>query len=193
MEIINDKKERILSYATKRFMESGYSGVTTEEIARGCGVGKASVYKLFPSKYGLLLCCIERGSRNVEAELGVILADPLLPPDAKFDGVMRTVIKFLSHLSAPALEDVRRNAPEAYELLDTSRRRIIFENMTKIIADGKKSGVFRPDTEPAVVSHIAIGAVTHLAEPEVLSALDKTPSQLLSALISVLIDGCRVR
>lgn len=188
---MDDKRNRVLEYAWKRFMESGYSGVTMDDIARGCGYGKATVYKLFDSKETLLLRSIEFFAEKQKLIIGSTLDDKTVRPDEKLGRIMKPLLTALSHVNASTLDDIRRNAPEAYRMIDSKRREMIFKNITAIIAEGKKSGDFRADINPALVANIIIGAVSHAVNPVIIESLNLTPSQILDNIVSIIINGCR--
>jgi len=51
---------RIVDHATSLFAQRGYDGVRLSELARELGVGKATLYRHFPSKQALFIDCVER-------------------------------------------------------------------------------------------------------------------------------------
>jgi len=53
-------RSRIVERATELFAERGYDGVRLSEVARDVGVGKATLYRHFPSKLALFVDCVER-------------------------------------------------------------------------------------------------------------------------------------
>jgi AcrR family transcriptional regulator len=54
----NPTCDRIISAAFKAFMENGYSGTSTLEIATRAKVSKRDLYARFPNKQAILLACI---------------------------------------------------------------------------------------------------------------------------------------
>ena len=69
------KKDQVLSYAVKRFMASGYSGVLMDDIARGCGISKATLYMLFPSKQALISACINFIKSDIGGKVSAVVED----------------------------------------------------------------------------------------------------------------------
>lgn len=188
---MEDKKKRILDFAWKAFMTSGYSNVTMDDIAHGCGVGKATVYKLFPSKEDLLLCSITFFAAGIKENIDAVLENEAIPHAEKLERLMSPILASLSPVNAAALDDIQRNAPEAFVLIDKKRREMIFANITKIIEDGKNGGVFREDVSSTLVAHVIVGALTHLANPVFLAELDCTPAQMIRSAVEIVISGCR--
>ena len=184
-------KERIYETAFQQFMQVGFSGVTMDRIARSCGIGKATLYKYFASKEKLLLDCIDYYTEKLGAEMENILADPSLSPQSKATGFVAPVVRFVSRINGSvALQDIRRNVPEAYEKINENRRKLIFANIVRIVEEGKRSGVFRDDINSSLVAHILIGAITHIGTPEILDEIGLPPAQLIETTLSVIWEGC---
>ncbi|MDR3644226.1 MAG: TetR/AcrR family transcriptional regulator [Clostridia bacterium] len=187
---INNIEARICDCALQRFTASGYSGVTMEEIARSCGIGKATLYKHFASKEALMLACVDYAAGHVGAAAQSVIEDPAATPVQKLEGIVGAVIHFISHINGPAVSDIRRNIPQAWERIETARHRLIFSNITRIINEGKESGVFLETLEPMLVANILIGAASQITTPEVLEELGGTPGQIFGGVLSVVIGGC---
>lgn len=185
-----DQRDKICETAFGMFLQTGYSGVTTEQIARRCGVGKATLYKHFSSKEALILGCVDYYTSRISAEIEEIVANPELTPQQKITGFIAPVVRFVSGISPGVLGDIRRNVPEAYEKIDQNRRRIIGNVFARILREGKESGIFRADLNDLLVTHLIIGAVTHLCSPRVLGELGLSGGELLNETLSTIWEGC---
>lgn len=69
---------RVIHYAAGIFIERSYDTATVEEIAMAAGVGKASVYRMFGDKAGLLDAVMDHAARHMAAACAVRL-DPARP------------------------------------------------------------------------------------------------------------------
>jgi AcrR family transcriptional regulator len=56
----DDTRQRIVEHATRLFADRGYDGVRISEVARALGIGKATIYRYFPSKQALFVDCVEK-------------------------------------------------------------------------------------------------------------------------------------
>ena len=74
-------KKRILTVCVKLFLEKGYEGTTTAEIARAAGMTPSSFFRAFPSKEALLLELVRRmfGGQFDLAGQHSGAADPVFP------------------------------------------------------------------------------------------------------------------
>ena len=67
-------KDTIIAVATDLFYKKGYFATSISEIARGCGIQKASIYYHFPCKEDMLLAIMETTMQDLTAGLEVGLA-----------------------------------------------------------------------------------------------------------------------
>lgn len=185
-----DQIDRILNTAFTLFTGVSYSGVTMDQIARGCGIGKATLYKYFPSKEALMLSCVDYFTGKIGAQVERIVSNPSLSPQQKVTEFFIPVVQFSAHINTAVLGDMERSVPEAYELLDQNRRRIILSTITRIVQEAKQGGIFREDLDGTLVAHILIGAVTQLCSPPVLAEYGLPVGQLLQSALSVVWEGC---
>lgn len=185
-----DRKDRIRETAFQMFTGIGYSAVTMDQIARGCGMGKATLYQYFPSKKDLILSCIDYFTEKIGEEVEEIVADQSLSPQQKINRFITPVIQFVSRIHAGTLNDLQRSVPEAYEKIDQNRRKIILTNIVRIVKEGKEQGIFRADLDGTLVAHILIGAISHLSTPQVLEEIGLPTGQLFKLTLSVIWEGC---
>jgi AcrR family transcriptional regulator len=185
-----DTRHRILTAATGLFMSAGYSPVSMEQVARESGVGKATLYRYFPSKEALMISVAQTVTEQVAAETEAVLGDAGLSPRRKAEGIIAPVLRIVARVNPAALADIRRAVPEAYALIDRNRRTLIQRNIAQVVREGQASGAMRGDVSGELVAHLLIGALSHLSVPEVLIELGVPPEQLLNKVLSVVWEGC---
>lgn len=185
-----DKRDQVLSYALKRFMAIGYSGVLMDDIARGCGISKATLYMLFPSKEALIFACIDTIRNDVGSKVAAVVEDSSLSLVEKLNQFFSPIARLLSFVNIAALDDIQRNVPEVYAQIDQVRRGLILKNIGALLRLGKQTGDVRSDVDETVVAHIIIGTATHIISPDILAEFGMTPDRILESVKSVIIRGC---
>ncbi len=185
-----DNRNRILEYSFKAFSSMGFQQVTMDDIARGVGMGKGTVYKLFPSKDALIMDTIDFFARQMEERLRIIIADDQLTPEDKLKLFTKTVYKQLKKVNPAVLASLERVMPEAYHMIEQKRQKLILTNVKELIDEGKKSGIFVEGTDGKLIAHILIGSIRHLTEYDVISGMDYNVEQLFSSIITVIMRGC---
>lgn len=63
------RREQVIRVAIAEFARGGYSGTSTETIARGAGVSQPYLFRLFGDKSALHAQCVERAFADTEAAL----------------------------------------------------------------------------------------------------------------------------
>jgi AcrR family transcriptional regulator len=81
-------KDTIVAVATDLFFKKGYFATSISEIARGCGIQKASIYYHFPCKEDMLLAIMEATMQDLTAGLEEELAAA-----GDIEGKMRAAVR----------------------------------------------------------------------------------------------------
>ncbi|MFM8273880.1 MAG: TetR/AcrR family transcriptional regulator [Gemmata sp.] len=70
------RKTQILDTAARVFATYGFANTQVQTIANHIGVGNGTVYRYFPTKEQLFLSAVERGLKELEAEMDAVMAHP---------------------------------------------------------------------------------------------------------------------
>jgi AcrR family transcriptional regulator len=76
-ELEGRRKAQILDTAARVFATFGFANTQVQTIANHVGVGNGTVYRYFPTKEQLFLSAVERGLKELEAEMDAVLSQPL--------------------------------------------------------------------------------------------------------------------
>lgn len=141
-------RERILAAAFAAFMQHGYAGASTQEIARGARVSKRDLYAQFGSKQAMLAACIESRAERMQAPL------PLPPPHDRA-ALAATLAAFGERLLLEAtraevlavwrlaITEADR-APEVGRTLDELGRHGTQRMLSTLLADAQAAGLLLP-------------------------------------------------
>jgi len=78
-ELESRRKAQILDVAARVFATYGFANTQVQTIANHLGVGNGTIYRYFPTKDQLFLAAVERGLKELEAEMDRILESPRDP------------------------------------------------------------------------------------------------------------------
>jgi AcrR family transcriptional regulator len=108
--------QRILWTATPLFIAHGYTGTTSDEIARACGISKTTLYKNFPTKESLLQYGINVLFGMIKADNDAIFAQTDVPPRQRIAEIMERTTGVFGFVSSPTLiHDIKRSAPAVWD------------------------------------------------------------------------------
>jgi AcrR family transcriptional regulator len=88
------RKAQILDTAARVFAGFGFAATDVQVIADRLGVGKGTVYRYFPTKEALFLAAVERGLRELTAEMDAVLDDPADDPVGQTRRAVRRYLEF---------------------------------------------------------------------------------------------------
>ncbi len=185
-----NKRSRIMDFAFSKFNAVGISQVTMDDIAKGVGMGKGTLYKYFPSKEYLILQTIDYFAGLVERNIEKILADDELTTVQKLNTFLKNVAGQLAKINPGILEYMERSMPAAYEKITEARERIMLNNLVRLLKEGKKNGLFHPQMDERLVTHMMIASVSHLVHYNVMEDMNITFDQLFTSIVTVMLWGC---
>lgn len=187
--ISEEKRNRILDYAFRKFITAGIAQITMDDIARGVGMGKGTLYQYFPSKEGLILHTIDYIVFDFEKKLDRIMEDQSLTSVEKLSLYLKAMAERLSSLNPSLLEYLERSMPAAYEKIEKIRQHIIEDKLGRLLAEGKKDGLFDSSIEDGLVIQMMIGSVNHIIHTHAYNR-NMGSDQLFRSIISILLKGC---
>jgi AcrR family transcriptional regulator len=141
-------RDRILSAAFGAFMERGYAGASTLDIARRARVSKRDLYAQFGSKQAMLAACIAERTERMRQPLD-------LPVPRSAEALAATLMAFgttmLREVSRPevlatyrlAIAEAER-APELARTLDQLGRATNLAALTKLLLAAQAGGLLGP-------------------------------------------------
>lgn len=154
------RREVILNAAAELFAGRDYASVQVEEVAKRAGVGKATLYRYFPSKEELYLESLERALGGLEQKLNAEIAPQQVPASVRLSAMVSALVGTLSE----QLQTLKRLGGDQSELADRTHRIIGRRSertataLQRVMADGMASGEFRKiDLE--IVPILVIGMV----------------------------------
>ena len=104
-----ERYDKILEKAAKLFLDNGFDGTTTNEIARHADISIGSLYQYFDSKKAIVAALTGRyveALKEVTSDLATDTA--VLPTDAAVDRLLNPILRF--HLSYPEFSSLWLNA-----------------------------------------------------------------------------------
>ncbi len=146
--------------ATALFAEQGFDSVSVAAIAKRAGVCKANIFHHFPSKEALYLAVTHCAS----AEHGAFAEALFDAPENSAEKVRKLIQFNVSNM----LDHSQRTRLLLREISDPGHARVHqlarlmlrrnFSAVVKIFEQGRDSGEFRPDIDPAAAAMLVSGA-----------------------------------
>jgi len=185
----DDVAARIIAVARQYFFAHGFRGVTMDDLAGELGMSKKTLYAFFPTKTDLLRAVLLDKFRRVEADLQLIVT---AFPNDMLDSLRQLLACLQRHteeIRPPFVRDIRREAPQLFELVQTRRRQIIERYFGSLLEGCRKAGIVRKDISTRLIIEILLGATEAIMNPIRMAELDLTPKTGYSTIINVVFEG----
>lgn len=164
--LVPEEKQRILLYTRERFLTEGFAKITIDEIARELSISKNTFYKYFPNKDILIQESIQTVIQEVSARVKLLLASDSNAIE-KFTGLIVILTKNVIRFSNKFLSDMQVHTPHIWEKVDEIRKKLMFDNISKIIKQGQAEKLFI-DYPPEIILGVFIGGMRNIVNPDFL-------------------------
>lgn len=183
-----EEKQRILDVASSKFMESGITKVTLDEVATELGMSKKTVYKFFPSKDVLLHTIVKMLLSRIEREVTAIVSSDE-PFESKLTRILTLVGRQVRHFSRQFQLDIQRFAPSLWNEIDRFRRERIFSQVKHIFEQAKRENIFRSDLNIDLFYLVFISTVQGIMNPKTLSENSFSAEDAFRGIFHILLEG----
>lgn len=181
--------QRIVTAARQHFFAHGFRGVTMDDLAGELGMSKKTLYASFPSKAELLHAVLMDKFRTVEADLERITAGFSKDMLDSLHQLLACLQRHAEEIQQPFVRDIRREAPEMFELVQSRRRQVIQRYFGKLFDQCCRAGIVRKDISTRLIIEILLGATEAIINPTKLAELDLTPRAGFSTVTAVILEG----
>jgi AcrR family transcriptional regulator len=172
----------ILDAALELLVEVGYSGLTVEGIASRAGVGKATIYRRWPSKLPLVIEAFGRLPGLEESDTGDLVTD--------LERMLRSYLEVFSATPlgavVPSLAGELPHNPELMELfapLVRARRQPLIRALERGVARGE----IPSDTDLSLAADLIVGPIT----VRLFFSRARVSAKLVPAIVRLALDGIR--
>ena len=187
--LTNPAAHRIVTAARRHFFAHGFRSVTMDDLAEELGMSKKTLYASFPSKEALLRAVLLDKFRSVELDLERIASASSTDVLDSLHQLLACVQRHAEEIQPPFVRDIRREAPEMFQLVQSRRRDVIQSYFGKILDEGRRAGIFRKDISSRLMIEILLGATEAIMNPPKMAELGLTPKTGFLAIIAVVLEG----
>ncbi len=157
-------KEKIIEFGAEKFFKEGFHKVTMEELSSDLRMSKKTIYKYFQSKEEL----VDEITKHFMNHMRSMIL-PVLNSDKnaveKLEGLLGVLATASQKVSSKMIDDMRRHFPARWSEIDKFRTEMMFGNLTRVIEQGKREGLFlNYPTEIVMTTFVA--AMRSVVNPE---------------------------
>ena len=184
---ISDEKMKILNYAQERFFREGFYKISMDELSKELGMSKSTLYKYFPSKIDILHDAIMLLISTVKSKIiGSISSDKNAVE--KFVMVIKVLTATITRFSDKFMSDLQHHAPQIWIEVDQTRKKLMYEHISKIIAQGQKENLIK-DYPPEIIITLITGAIRGIVNPQFLISTSFSYNDAVHYAFKILLNG----
>jgi len=140
-----ETREKVLRYASERFMEIGIRNVTMDELAADLGMSKRTIYELFGQKDKLVLESIHYMIINEHLEMKRVIEESEHVVEALFL-ILRRKKEVSRSYPKVFIEDIKKYLPKVHALFYADRDALKkYSSSFVLLEKGKREKIFRQD------------------------------------------------
>jgi len=186
--VANDVRGRIVAGARRHFLAHGFRATTMDDVAHDLGMSKKTLYAHFRNKVALVEAALLDKFSELAAGLEEITAAP-----AAFLLTLHRMLALLQwhaeEIRPPFVRDLRRAAPDLFQLVETRRTTLIHRHFSRLFAEGRREGMIRKDVPARLAIAVLLAATQGIMNPPRMVELGTTPKAALSAILTVVLEG----
>lgn len=182
-------RSRIVAGARQHFLSSGFRSVTMDDLAEELAMSKKTLYAHFASKTKLVEAVMLDKISRIESDLEKIASIEAPPFAEALQQLLACVHRHLEEVHPSFLRDVRREAPDAFNVIEERRAAIIEKHFGRVLGAGRKSGMIRKDVPMNLIIEMLLSATKAIMNPKRIGELGITPKTGYAAIISVILQG----
>ncbi|MBE0550870.1 MAG: TetR/AcrR family transcriptional regulator [Ignavibacterium sp.] len=159
-----EEQNKIIEQTEEKFFRDGFYKTTMDDVASELGMSKKTIYKFFPSKDDLIHSIAKFFMNRMKSKIL-----PALQSDKnaieKLGDLINILAKASDKISAARMEELKRHYPSIWNEIDNFRTEMMFGNITKVIDQGKKEGLFI-DYPTNIVMNVLVASVRNIVNPD---------------------------
>ncbi len=185
----DDAAARIIVVARQHFFAHGFRAVTMDDLAGELGMSKKTLYASFPTKTDLLRAVLLDKFHRVAVDLQRIAAGFSNDMLDSLHQLLACLQRHTEEIQPPFVRDLRREAPQMFELVQTRRRQVIQTYFGSLLDECRKAGIVRKDVSTRLIIEILLGATEAIMNPVRMADLGLSPKTGYSTIINVVFEG----
>jgi AcrR family transcriptional regulator len=185
---MDNKAKEILKQAAGLFTKYGVKSMTMDDIARQLGISKKTLYQYVDNKKDLVKKSIEVYIDDEEC----VMKDQLNTEGNAIDELMsmtRLVGSQMKEMHPSVIFDLKKYHGDAYKCLVDHRDEFIYSNIKRNIESGIKSGLYRDNINPEILTRLYLSMVNVILDPQHNALSDYSNAEVYTEMIRYHIRG----
>jgi len=183
-----ETKQKILVQTFDLIMKYGIKSVSMDDISKGIGISKKTIYQYFENKKSLIHEVIENHIIKDETDMTAIIAEAKDAIDEMLQ-VAKHVLIFLRSMSPSMMFDTQKYYPQIWKRVENQHFEFILSTIIKNIERGQQEGYYCLDVNSDIISKMYVRQILTLADEGVFPLSKYDRSDLYKSLVTYHVRG----
>lgn len=183
-----NQKEQIIHESYRLFLRYGIKRLTMEDLSKGCGKSKKTVYKHFRNKESLVKSVIQH---FVDEQKNILERCRKNAGNAieELAGIYEHNINALTELRPALGEDLQLYYQNTWKIFDDYKNKFLLEFVKTNLNNGIKEGLFRDDLDVEVIARHYTSKVERIRDEAVFPQSEFSLKRVLKSIFYYHIRG----
>ncbi len=183
-----EQRIKIISGAEKIFMRQGIKSVTMDDVARGLGISKKTLYQHVENKSDLIEQVMHFHLASEITEIETI-REQSNDSIEELLNLSRYTTQLLREMNPIIISDLKRYHKEAWSQLETLHLQQIYIFIRANIEKGIEQGLYRSDLDPDIIARLYGGGTMLMVNEEMFPLKEYNKEKLFEVYIQYHIHG----
>lgn len=164
-----------------------------DDLAEELAISKKTLYAHFPGKLDLLEAVLADKFASVEATLTRVSNAHRDDFPAALRDLLASTQRELNEIKPPFVRDMRRKAPQVFQVIERRRGALIQRHFGKLLAEGQRAGMVRRDVPIKLMIEVLLVVVHSIMNPAKMEQLGMLPKQGFAGILTIVLEGALTR
>lgn len=150
---MDEKRKSIVENISKLYLEYGIKGVTMDDVAHRLSISKKTLYEYFTDKKQIVWAVLEYIKDDWESRFSSFECEGSNAIDELLF-FYKIQVKMIKSNKPAFVYDLQKYYPDVYSNFQELKQKMIVENFTNNIIEGKKEGLYREDLNEEIIAKL---------------------------------------
>jgi len=185
-----DTRDKIIFGCVDMFQKFGVKNLTMDEIARGLGMSKKTIYQHFTQKKDILNACVDQHFDKQECQMDSIHLESLRAVEEVFR-MMEFVSDQLKKMAGAhrLIHDIQKFYPDSWHRFKVHKESYVIGKIEANLIKGIEEGVYRSEIDVRIIARIRASEMDAMLNPDIFPMFEYNLNHLFEQILLYFLYG----
>lgn len=181
-------EHRILEHAQQVFMRYGVRSITMDDLAKGLGISKKTIYQYYSNKADLVYEVSKAHFKQEELNCE-LAANSAVDPIDEMVKVVKWSLEMFQNVAPNLIFEIQKYYPKAWNLFNEFREHFVLRELRRNLQKGIDQGLYRSDLNLEIAARMRIVQIDMSVNPAYFPPNAFPPVEVQSQMFETYIRG----